>query len=545
MTLPGDVLARRLGLPQPQTRDVVCERDLPATMDDGAVLLADRYRPRRGPAGPTLLVRSPYGRRGPFGLLYGRLFAERGFQVVIQSVRGTFGSGGEFEPFDERTDGLATIAWLRAQPWQAGPIGMLGASYLGLVQWAVAREADDSLGALAMSVSASEFHSQAYGGGGLSLETALSWVLIVGSQKGRLGPLRALYRLRRRLPALLDRLPVGELGELAAGRPLGFYDRWLAHPAAEDRYWTARDYSAGVGDVRTPVQLVGGWQDIFLPWMLADYCALRRAGRRPQLVVGPWVHTSPGLLAAGHREALAWLRAHLLDDRRLLDPAPVRLHIGGAERWRAFDDWPPPGVRPWRLHLQPRGVLDGASPPPGEADRFRYDPADPTPSLGGPVLFAGRAVVDNRPLEARPDVLAYTTAPLTRPVEAIGPVRVEIHVRSSLPHFDVFARVCDVDPAGVPRNVCDALRRVRPGEGRRAADGSVAVAFALWPTAHRFAAGHRVRLLVSSGAHPRYVRNLGTGEPAATATRMLAADQEVFHDPGHPSWVELSRLDGG
>lgn len=133
-------MARRLRLPRAETLDVVCRRDLKAPMDDGALLLADRWVARDGAdrPKPTVLVRSPYGRRQFVGLLFGRLLAERGLQVVIQSVRGTFGSGGTFSPFDERDDGLATLRWLRAQPWHAGPVGMLGPSYLGFVQWAVA-----------------------------------------------------------------------------------------------------------------------------------------------------------------------------------------------------------------------------------------------------------------------------------------------------------------------------------------------------------------------------------------------------------------------
>ncbi|MDQ3769155.1 MAG: CocE/NonD family hydrolase, partial [Actinomycetota bacterium] len=192
------------------------------------------------------------------------------------------------------------------------------------------------------------------------------------------------------------------------------------------------------------------------------------------------------------------------------------------------------------------GRLDGEAPADDAApDRFRYDPAAPTPSLGGPLLLGRTPVVDNAALEARDDVLTYTSAPLEAPLEAIGPVEAELHVRSSRDHFDVFARVCDVDAAGVSRNVCDALERVAPGRHERGPDGVVRVALALWPTAHRFAAGHAVRLQVSAGAHPRYARNLGTGEDPATATRMVAAEQEVFHDAARPSALVLPRLADG
>jgi uncharacterized protein len=553
MTLLSEIAGRSLGLPRARTREVQVVRDLRIEMDDGVVLLADRWLPVAAASGdgppPIVLVRTPYGRRGVFGLVYGRLLAERGFQVMLQSVRGTFGSGGTFAPFDERADGLATIRWVQAQPWsgESGrPIGMIGSSYMGIVQWAVAEPAGEALGAISPSISASHVHGQAYGGGSVSLGTALSWMLIVALQERRLAPLWILRGLRRQLPRAFQTLPLGELDERLTGAAIPFYREWFAETRREDPYWAARDFSASVPRISAPVQLVGGWHDIFLPWMVEDFVALRRARREAQLVVGPWAHMDGALLAGSTRAGLAWLRAHLLRDRRLLSDAPVRVCVGGARAWRELADWPPPGARPWRLHLRGGGVLAEQAPeaPPaggsGAGDRFRYDPADPTPSLGGPTLLARAPVVDNAPLEARRDVLVYTTPTLTRDVEAIGPVEAEIHLRSDNPHADVFVRVCDVDPAGVSLNVCDALVRLRPGAPPQAADGSRRVVVKLWPTAHRFDRHHRVRVLVAGGAHPRYARNTGTEEPLGTATRLVPVEHELLHDPEHPSAVTLT-----
>lgn len=543
MTLLSEIAGRSLRLPRAQTRDVVVERDLAAEMDDGVVLLADRYVARAADSPPpTVLVRTPYGRRGFFGFVYGRLLAERGFQVVVQSVRGTFGSGGEFRPFDERADGLATLRWLRAQPWCEGPVGMIGSSYMGLTQWAVASAADGEIGALAPSITASQFHGQAYGGGSLSLDTALSWTWIIAAQERRLAPLRLILGINRKLPKAYEQLPVVEADALLAGEPVPFFREWFEVTAPDDPYWRSRDFSADVAGVTAPVQLIGGWQDIFLPWLVEDYVALRRAGRTAQLMIGPWAHTSPELLARSTREGIAWLRAHLLGDRRLLDEAPVRIWVGGERRWRTLPDWPPPGARPLRLHLQPGGGLAPEPPAATRAQpgRFTYDPRDPTPSLGGPVLLAREPVLDNRPLEERGDVLVYTSDPLTAAVEAIGPVAADVHVRTSAPDADVFVRICDVHPDGRSLNVCDALVRLTAGQPEQAADGSRRVTFPLWPAAHRFAPGHRVRVLIAGGAHPRYARNAGTGEPPHTATRLVAVDHEILHDPAHPSAVELS-----
>jgi putative CocE/NonD family hydrolase len=317
----------------------------------------------------------------------------------------------------------------------------------------------------------------------------------------------------------------------------------MGSPQREDAYWVARDYAAGVGEVTAPVQLIGGWQDIFLPWMLEDFAALKAAGRDPQLMIGPWTHTAPGLTAAGLRDGLGWLRAGLLDDHRLVRSGCVHVYVTGERSgggWRELESWPPPELEERRLWLASGWRLEAEQPAgPAAGDSYRYDPTDPTPSVGGPVLLGRDPIVDNRPLEARPDVLTYTTAPLEATREAIGPVRVDLWVRASSLYFDVFARVCDVDETGASWNVCDALVRVAPGRFEPGADGSRNVRFDLWPTAHRFSAGHRIRLQVSSGAHPRYMRNPDTGEDPNTAESTVPVDVEVLHDKAHPSALIL------
>jgi hypothetical protein len=547
VTLVSQILARRMRLPRPQTLDVVCQRDVPAEMDDGAVLLADRWVARAAVehAQPTVLVRSPYGRRQLVGMLFGRLLAERGLQVLIQSVRGTFGSGGDFSPFDEHEDGLATVRWLHAQPWHAGRLGTIGPSYLGFVQWAIAADAGEDLAAMSVHVSASQFHGQTYAGDSLSLENVASWMVIIAGQERRFG-LLAMGRALRGLPTQLRQLPLADLDERATGAAVPWYREAFARSGRDDPYWTRRDFSSSVAAIRAPVQLVGGWYDILLPWMLEDFEALQAAGRGPQLLIGPWSHTAPQLVGAAEREGLAWLRAHLLDDDRLVRRSAVRIMVTGERSgggWRDLSSWPPPGVRERRLYLAEGRSLHDDPPRSsgGEGERYRYDPGEPTPSLGGPVLLSREPVADNAPLEARPDVTVYTGPVLETDFEAIGHVAVKLWLRASRPYFDAFARVCDVDAAGVSRNVCDALTSVAPGRYEQGGDGAWRVTFNLWPMGHRFAAGHRIRLQVSSGAHPRYARNPGTGEDpaAATADSMRPVDIEVLHDAEHPSVLVL------
>jgi hypothetical protein len=190
--------------------------------------------------------------------------------------------------------------------------------------------------------------------------------------------------------------------------------------------------------------------------------------------------------------------------------------------------------------LHPEGVLSTDEPGDAAADRYRYDPADPAPSLGGATLDPMLAGSKNqRKREQRPDVLVYTTAPLINDVTVVGPVESEVWVRSSRPFFDVFVRLCDVDPSGKSRNISDGILRVDGRSTPPSGEGISHVKIKMWPTALTFKAGHRVRVQISSSAHPLFARNTGSGEPLATATTMFPSESELFHDRVHPSAITL------
>ena len=544
MTFASRFLEQALKLPPAVSRDIDVQRDLRVRMPDGAVLLADRYAPRARPwplrpPPPLVLVRSPYGRRLIWGLMFGRMFAERGFQAVIQSCRGTFGSGGTFDPFgpDEHDDGLATVAWLREQPWYPGSFGTCGPSYLGMTQWAIAADAGEELAAIAAQVTTADFRAPFYPGGSFSLDTALTWLCQVAGQERPLATLRGRLAERGRRP-LLNHLPLRDLDRLATGRGVPYWQDWLEHEAPGDEFWKGRGPAGKLDEVSAPVSMVTGWHDIFLPLQVRDYAALRAGGREPYLLIGPWRHADQQSVQAWLQDTLAWMRAYLAGDRTALRPQPVRVFVTGADEWRDLPAWPPEG-RPHRWHLHPGGVLAQQAPPAADPDSYTYDPADPTPSLAGPVGLSGRARVDNRGLEARPDVLTFTSAPLAGDLEVAGEVVADLFVSSDREHTDFFARLCEVDPAGTSVNICDALVRLAPGRPERQPDGTIRARIPLWPAAHRFHRGHRLRLQVSSGAHPRYARNPGTGQPLGTAVRLVPARQRVFHDPGHPSALLL------
>jgi putative CocE/NonD family hydrolase len=219
----------------------------------------------------------------------------------------------------------------------------------------------------------------------------------------------------------------------------------------------------------------------------------------------------------------------------------VRVFLMGAKRWVDLPSWPPATVAQ-RLHLHPGGRLAAAEPPESRPDRHTYDPAHPTPSVGGPVLGFHAGPRDNRKLEARPDVLTYTSEPMTTPMTVLGSITVRVHLHADVRHVDVFARVCDVMPKGKSVNIADRIVRLGPDDFD--ADGMAVVDLELTPTGHSFLAGHRVRLQITGGAHPRYARNLGTGEHAITATTMVASTRQIFHDPAHKSWIDLPTFAG-
>jgi uncharacterized protein len=523
---------------------VTVERDLTAEMSDGTVLLADRWAPVSNIASrsPIVLLRSPYGRR-QLGVV-GRLFAERGYQAVIQSCRGTFGSGGDFEPFrNERGDGRDTLEWLAGRPWFSGWVATFGPSYLGLVQWAVCEDAPDYLRAIAPQVTAADFRDAViYPGNALALESMLSWIHQVDHQE--LPPhqvLVSMLQARRELPPGSATLPLRDADRRVVGRSVAFYQDWLAHDTPGDPWWDPVDFRAGRASA-PPASLVAGWYDIFLPSQIDDFLALRAAGREARLTIGPWTHGSPRGMAAGIRDALDWFDECFAADgastARTL-PTKVRLYVVGARRWVELPDWPPPAnVMRWHLHAG--GRLGPEDPTESAPDRYRYDPADPTPGVGGPSLEIRNAgPKDQRRREERSDVLTYTSTPMEEPMTVAGPLSADLYFRSSIRHTDLVVRLCVVSAKGRSTNLSGGVLRLSPGVVEPDGDSVLHVRVAMWPAAVTFARGERLRLQVSSGAHPLIARNTGSGEPLASAATLVAADQEVFHDPARPSAIEL------
>ena len=314
-----------------------------------------------------------------------------------------------------------------------------------------------------------------------------------------------------------------------------YLDDWLTHPDRADPYWAALEIAGGPPGARGPGQpahrLVGRLPG---PGPGASTAGCASAADPVRLVVGPWTHSSAFNqdLAVVLGEALSWLRAYTADAQAPTpvpdENLPVRVHVGGAGEWRDLADWPPPELarQPWylgaggRLAAEPPEPRDAAQP---GVSSFRYDPADPTPSVGGQLLTGKAGAADNRALEARPDVLVFTSAPLTGALDVIGPVSVRVRVRASGPHFDLFARLCDVDPRGRSRNVCDGIIRHRPGASGGGEEPE-AITVPMSATAYQFGPG------TGCGSRCRAGRTPGSPATPGPASRPPPR-------PGWPRWT--------
>jgi uncharacterized protein len=556
----GKLAARAWSLP-PRRNQVMVERDVEVPMSDGTVLLATHYIPVSVASAPTVLVRCPYGRTGLFALQSAQIFAERGYHVLLQSVRGTFGSGGDFEPMQhEIADGHDTVAWLRQQSWFEGRLATYGASYLGFVQWALAMDPPPELVAMVVHVGPHDFSRTAYHNGAFDLYNYVMWSDLVAHQED-IGMLRAMTRMTtadRRLRPALGRLPVAAGYRDLLGREPTWSERWLEHPQPADPFWGPLQCGAALERVTVPVLLVGGWHDLFIEQTLEQYRTLAARGVPTRLLVGPWAHldlTSQGAVAL--TESLAWLDRYAAPGRTGSPPGPpdhpVRVWVGGegAGDWREIGGWPPPGVAEQRWYLGANGSLGpvepaGAEPSAdgpsaaGPAAGFRYDPADPTPSPGGAIMATNAGSRDNQAVERRLDVLVFSSDPLDEPLEVIGEVAAELSVTRDNPYADLFVRLCDVDPRGRSYNVCDGIVRLTEADPLT---GTVRVNLA--GVAHRFGRGHRIRLQVAGGAFPRFARNPGNGQVDATAADLVPTQYDIGLDAAHPSAVLLPVAAGG
>jgi putative CocE/NonD family hydrolase len=528
------VASRILRLP-PATNRYKVIRTVRIPMRDGIELIADRFVPATPTDAPTVLIRSPYGRGYPWAQFYAGPLAAHGLHVIVQSVRGTSGSGGEFKTaVHEAEDGLDTVNWIRRQPWFTGRLATLGPSYLGLAQWALLQDPPPELAA-AVIIAAPHDLSYAWATGSFALDDNLRY----GDPSRPAGNpllirLRYLVKGSQGVDEAFSMLPITAAAQAVLGPSAPHVQALMAHPDRSDSYWDPQRFNDALDRTQAPVLLISGWQDLFLDQTLEQYHRLHARGIDVALTIGPWVHDR--MLRKGAStfiaEGVDWLTSHLLESATLQRRSAVRIFVNG-HGWIELPDWPP--TMPERmLYLQADGKLGKTSPHAAAPSSFVFDPADPTPTIGGPLLVGG-GYVDDTALADRPDVLTFFSDPLAQDVYVVGRPTVELAHSADNEHVDVFVRVSEVSADARCTNVSEGYRRLlleNPSTPAR-------LAFELDAVAHRFAAGSRIRVVVAGGCHPRFARNSGTGEPMTTAHRLVPVTHYVHHGESGTSRLVL------
>ena len=553
--------------------ETLTQYDVPVPMPDGTLLDAVVVRPVTDAPVPVLLVRSPY----PLADLRFEVdltgVVARGLALVTVSLRGTGASQGTFHPWrDDERDGAETIAWCAQQPWADGRVVTMGRSYVAHTQLYAAGGAPSALRAMVTGVVPSDPRDLTYTGGALNLGSSLGWAAgMAGNALGRRAAAgedvtdlqQAWGRLIGGFPAAFWTTPLTDVPVLDELFPA--WREWAEH-ADDDAHWQALRLPDRPA---LPTFTVAGWHDLFRDGSLREFA---REPRHPasRLVVGPWSHggagrslgdvdhgpTASGAAIGLDAQLLDFLVTHLGDDAPPPPAAPVSVFVTGADEWTQHATWPPPGTVDTDLHLHTGRLAAAPATGDQQPSRFTFDPRDPVPTRGGATLLptgegAGMCgSVDQRPLDARTDVLRFVGDPLDAPLTVLGPVRLTLHAATSAADTDWTAKLVDVHPDGTALNIADGILRARHRDPAHPAllppDVPHELVVELGAVGHRFRPGHRVRLDVSSSNFPRFDRNPGTGAPAASVaeTDYVTAQQQVLHDAAHPSRLTLPVLPG-
>jgi uncharacterized protein len=579
--------------------EILLQKNVPAEMRDGTTLMSNVYRPAGGGNYPVLLTRLPYGKDLPSdgSVLDPVRAAEAGYIVVVQDVRGRYRSEGEFVPFiAEYEDGYDTVEWAAQLPGSNGSVGMYGLSYFGKTQWHAAVMRPPSLKSMVPGLTWGNHLNGVHMRGGVQeiglmqywAQTALTLDLLFRKYSGDRETIgEKLPEVIQTIDTLLagggyDVLPLTELpnpDELVSFVGGGF-GRDVHH---ED--WDYLNIEGKYENVDAPTFHIGGWYDCFIGETLRQYEAMKERTReaelrQPHLLVGPWTHGDfgstfgeldfglgssgmfldySGDLTDAH---LRWFDATMKGDEGALEETPpVKVFVMGENRWRGYEDWPAPGSREEEWYLRSDGSLRREPGGAGEEPaRYDYDPEDPVPTVGGPVLMAaihGSGPRDQRSIEARPDVLLYSSPTLESPLTVLGSVYVTLFAASSAPDTDFVARLVDVYPDGRAMCVADGILRASARDSYPAASVVTPVApslietgevyeyvIDLWATGIAFLPGHRMRVEITSSSHPRWERNLNTGESTLKSSLTEVARQTIFHDAGRRSRVTLTVVEG-
>ena len=573
--------------------NILIEKNVMVPMRDGVKLATDVYRPAEGGPVPVLLARLPYNKDLP-SMMQRVIDAPRavqaGYAVIIQDCRGRFGSEGEFTPiFNEANDGVDTVTWVTQQPWSTGQIGTVGRSYHGFTQWLLAKEHPVALRAIAPVFATSDYYQTPlhYQGGVFSLGTTIFWSVTMALEelprqlrqgKANREQMGTLMHMISNLPSQFEHLPLVDMPLLRDFAP--YYFDWLGHPNY-DNYWRSIAHKEYYEQMTVPALNIGGWYDVLLGGTLESYTGMKQHGgsavarQHQRLLIGPWSHGAMtgifperdyGLLASEDAVDLVgtqlrwynhWLKG---EDNGVEQDKPVKLFVMGLDQWREEDDWPLPDTqfRPYYLHSAGHantatgdGTLLTEAPADEAEDGYLYDPRHPVPTVGGAILMSVALGIDQGPrdqrsVEAREDVLCYTTPTLEQAVEVTGPIELVLYVSSSARDTDVVGKLVDVYPDGRAELLTDGILRARYRESfsepkLMEPEQVYELHLDLWATSNVFKVGHRIRLEVTSSNFPRFDRNTNTGGTIATETEkdFVQALNRIYHDSAYPSHLIL------
>ena len=583
LIIPGGIAASAEGQQVTQTPGATLVQARPGVqtymvpMRDGIKLATDVYGAGAAPA-PVILVRTPYGRttRGAGALSMATLL---GYVVVIQDVRGRFDSEGDFSSFfEEGNDGYDTIEWIAAQRWCNGKVGMFGASYLAITQWAAAMKAPPHLTCLFAAVAPADSYQQAtYQGGVLRQEMVQGWTASIAASSPWWGKHQADSAgqpgINDRMATWMWHVPLSDPGPIARGGPafLALWKEILDHPT-DDALWQGASLVDHFDQVKVPAMIMGGWYDAFDQGCVDEYVGIKANGgtalarSNVHLIMGPFTHSmSPrvGQVDFGQNAGLdmiqfglPWFNHWLKGAQNDVEQWPaVRVFAMGTNQWVSLPDWPPADARPVSYYLENAttdhgaGALSPDVPGTEQPSSYTYDPLTPVPTVGGNVLTIPNGIYDQSQVEKRPDVLVFTGPVLQKPTHVAGRVTVRLWASASTPDTDFTAKLVDVGPTGYAANVLDGIIRARYRQSFRKVTliepGKPELyTIDLWSTDQVFLPGHRIRVDISSSNFPRFERNLNTGGDNGKDATSHPANILIYHDRDHASYIELP-VEGG
>jgi len=561
---------------QPVLEQIRIDRYQAVPMRDGVRLYGDLYRPKREGKFPVLVVRTPYGVQRD-GVHQNMIqFAQRGYAVLVQDVRGRYESEGKWEPFrSEGNDGYDTIEWAARQPWSNGNVGTQGGSYLGHVQWRAGTQSPPSLVTMFPAVASTNIYKNWLGhGGAFRLSFNFGWGVV--RMPNRIMLPQYWHSENYSPPELkydevLRRLPLSEMDLRASGYAVQHYRDWLKHQSY-DQYWSSIGDEEQFEKVKVPVHTSGGWFDIFLSGTINGFTGMRRMGgtekarRESKMIIGAWGHGpsqkfgdvdfGPGANRNLFERQLRWYDHYLKGEDNGIDrEPPVEIFYMGVNKWQHVQEWPLPGTKftPHYLDganansVQGSGTLVPTPPAREGADQYSYDPNNPVPTLGGnnccgtPTQAGPK---DQRPIESRQDVLVYTSEVLRAPVAIAGPVKMKLFAATDGRDTDWMVKLVDVYPDGFAMNIAEGILRARFRSGLDrmqllTPNQPYEFEIDMAGTANVFRVGNRIRVDITSSNFPQFDRNPNTGDDLGSYTRVRTARQTVYHGGSRGSHIVL------